>query len=134
MTYSVWTDIFVFILLFTWISLVHFASLLQHSRSILSSRSQSSWRRYHDDDTKTDYYYDHATGESRWDLPEGEILVEDGDDDGEEEEVETYDETAEETDDLYVSTRRILFITSYMWPQSPHKSNELYSLIIDIPR
>ena len=79
----------------------HFASLLRHPLFILPFYSQSSWRKYHDDDSNTDYYYDHTTGESRWDLPEGEALAEDDD----EEDLGTYDETAEEPDDLYVNTR-----------------------------
>ncbi len=66
--------------------------------SMLTTDSQSSWKRYHDDSTRTNYYYDHATGESRWDLPEGEILVEDGDRGGDEN-AHDYDKG----DDLYIS-------------------------------
>ena len=69
---------------------------------VLSLYSQSSWRKYHDDDTKTDYYYDHTSGESRWDLPEGEILVDDDDDDDDDDENEVVE--FNETDDLYVSS------------------------------
>lgn len=40
-----------------------------------SVTSQSSWRKYHDHESKSDYYYDEVTGESRWELPAGAALL-----------------------------------------------------------
>jgi hypothetical protein len=55
----------------------------KHSRvSVMSAltddgsvTSQSSWRKYHDKESKADYYYDEVTGESSWELPAGATLL-----------------------------------------------------------